>query len=66
MSKKRPKVMPCVRDRVLHPVYGEATVILVDTAYASGRGWIACNFGNSGQFACFPDEVQVVAKESKP
>lgn len=58
MHEKR--IFPEPRSKVIHPAYGEATVMLVDTGYANGRGWIACNFGNAGGFACYPDEVEIV------
>jgi hypothetical protein len=55
------KTYPRSGDTVIHPVYGEATVGLVDTGYEDGRGWICCNFGNTGQFCCYPDEVERIS-----
>ncbi len=59
MSKKPKATLQC-NDTVIHPVHGESVICLVDTGYASGRGWICCNFGNSGGFCCYPDEVTPV------
>lgn len=58
--KRAKKHYPACGDVVVHPVHGEATVCLVDTSYAKGRGWIHCNVGNCGGFGCYADEVQQV------
>lgn len=58
---KKQRTYPQPGQTVLHPTYGEVTVVLLDASYANGRGWIVCIFDRIGSFGCYADEVEVKA-----